>query len=153
MFFRLPSRKLRNPVLQDHERQPGPHDVLLKGQHVVVQLADLVEVRVRGLLAEVPFPLASLGHFVSADGTPDRGVCGKFRSCVLQQVRDLWLRPARCGVCLRPSRGHVFLPHLRVCAPERREYVLRLQEPKNEQKRLIKRSRRGNPNAPPTPDF
>jgi hypothetical protein len=65
---------------------------------------------------------------------------GKFRGSVLQKICDLRLRPARFGVCLRPSRWHVFLPHLRVCAPERREYVLRLQEPKNEQKRKPQRS-------------
>ena len=69
-------------------------------------------------------------------GLPGGRFRRKFRSSVLQKLCDLRLRPARYGVCLRPSRRHVFLPHLRVCAPERREYVLRLQEPKNEQKRL-----------------
>eukprot|EP01043_Picozoa_sp_COSAG02_P009651 COSAG02_NODE_330_length_24501_cov_39.465850_18_plen_117_part_00 len=54
---------------------------------------------------------------------------------------------ASASACDRVD-GMSFLPHLRVCAPERRENVLRLQEPKNEQKRL-KEGKPQRPAAPP----
>eukprot|EP01043_Picozoa_sp_COSAG02_P020044 COSAG02_NODE_980_length_15492_cov_12.941727_2_plen_89_part_00 len=70
----------------------------------------------------------------------DRHVGGKFRrmfrGSVLQELRDLRVPSlASASACDRVD-GMSFLPHLRVCAPDRRENVLRLQEPKNEQKRL-----------------